>query len=81
MTTTRGISKAVDELRDLHPNARITVTLGTQRYGVTVDARTIVKDFDSAAADAAHWKAEALKWQGLATRLSDRLVAEAPVGS
>ena len=60
---------AIDALRGLHPNARITATLGRERYGVTVSASTIVKDYDAMAADLAHYKAEAEKWERIASRL------------
>jgi hypothetical protein len=76
MSIVANTTTAIDALRDLHPNARIDVRLGSQRYGVTVDARTIVKDYDDAKSDAEHWKAEAEKWQGLAQRLADRMLGE-----
>ena len=68
-------SKAIDALRQCRPNTRVTVTNGGQRFGVTVDASAIVRDFDAMAEDRNHWKAEAEKWQRIALALSDGVVA------
>jgi hypothetical protein len=68
------MSAHVDALRDLPPGTDITVTQRGRRFGVIVNASGIVRDYDAARADAEHYKAEAEKWQALASRLADQVV-------
>lgn len=62
----------VDAARNAGPNATIRIAgPGGVRFGVMDSAASLVRDWDALRADAARWKADAEKWQGIALKLAD----------
>lgn len=70
---------SIDAFREVvgtYSNTQVTVLpnpIYKKKYGWTVDAGTLVKDFDYLQSEVNYWKAEAIKWQGISRRLTDAL--------
>ncbi|WP_100514247.1 hypothetical protein [Mycobacteroides abscessus] len=70
---------SMDAFREVvvtYSNTQVTVLpnpIYKKKYGWTVDARTLVKDFEYLQSEVDYWKAEALKWQEISRKLTDAL--------